>query len=64
MWGACEVAGHDGATQELDPEALERDSMAPPMKDVIDNALVVGQLMRTLVDSVSRLLALAALAAK
>ncbi|WP_257232255.1 hypothetical protein [Streptomyces sp. Rer75] len=40
-----ESAGHDGPTQELDPEALERDSMAPPMKDVIDNALVVGQLV-------------------
>ncbi|MER8161626.1 hypothetical protein [Streptomyces sp. NPDC094472] len=41
-----EVAGeHDGRPQELDPRALERDAIDPPLKHVIDNALVVGQLV-------------------
>lgn len=40
-----DVAGHDGRPQELDPQALERDAIDPPLKHVIDNALVVGQLV-------------------
>ncbi|MGW5690183.1 hypothetical protein ACWEWX_04220 [Streptomyces asiaticus] len=40
-----EVATHDGRPQELDPRALERDAIDPPLKHVIDNALVVGQLV-------------------
>ncbi|TMU90710.1 hypothetical protein [Streptomyces sp. DASNCL29] len=40
-----EVAGHDGFSQEIDPQDLRRDAIDPPLKDVIDNALVVGQLV-------------------
>ncbi len=40
-----EVAGHDGSSQEIDPQDLRRDAIDPPLKDVIDNALVVGQLV-------------------
>ncbi|MGW7658267.1 hypothetical protein ACWGJ7_41400, partial [Streptomyces tendae] len=40
-----EVAGHDGSSQEIDPQDLRRDAIDPPLKDVIDNAFVVGQLV-------------------
>lgn len=40
-----EVAGHDGSPQELDPQALQRDAIDPPLRNVIDNALVVGQVV-------------------
>jgi hypothetical protein len=37
------IADEDGPVQRLGPEALDRDHVEPPLRDVIDNALVVGQ---------------------
>ncbi|GAA3358720.1 hypothetical protein GCM10017744_034480 [Streptomyces antimycoticus] len=39
------VADVDGPTMELDPRALEAEFVGQPLKNVIENALVVGQLI-------------------
>lgn len=39
------IADKDGPAKKLDPHALDRENVGPPLQRIIDNALVVGRLI-------------------